>query len=159
MKIINLTPHAITITPPSGDLALAMTIQPEPVPARVSVTAGARIDYDTYDASISGVSLPTIALYEASEYGVVVGLPDCDRCCECSAPATHRRNGDSTCPGHTTRMASAQLIPHTIYVVSALVASRCAGRPDVYSPDTGPTAIRDDEGRIVAVRGLVRALQ
>jgi hypothetical protein len=28
-------------------------------------------------------------------------------------------------------------------------------RMDVYAPDTGPTAIRED-GRIVAVRGLVQ---
>lgn len=47
----------------------------------------------------------------------------------------------------------------TIYVVSALVAARCAGRDDVVSPGTGPAdgAIRDDAGRIVAVTRLVRA--
>lgn len=42
-----------------------------------------------------------------------------------------------------------------IYIVSAMVLSRVQGRPDVFGPDTGPTAIRD-EGKIVAVRGLVR---
>ena len=29
-------------------------------------------------------------------------------------------------------------------------------RPDVYAPDTGPDAIRNDKGHIVAVRGLVQ---
>ena len=41
----------------------------------------------------------------------------------------------------------------TIYIVSALVADR-ARRPDVVSPDTGPTAIREG-GQVVAVRAFV----
>jgi hypothetical protein len=47
----------------------------------------------------------------------------------------------------------------TIYIVSLLVASRCAGRKDVFSPGTGPNdgAIRDEQGRIQAVTRLVRA--
>jgi hypothetical protein len=47
--------------------------------------------------------------------------------------------------------------PHLIYLVSAMVANTPAAsaRLDVYAPDTGPTAIRED-GRIVAVRGLVQ---
>ncbi len=41
----------------------------------------------------------------------------------------------------------------TIYIVSSLVAQAVAGRrDDVVSPDTGPTAIRDEEGKITAVR-------
>lgn len=36
------------------------------------------------------------------------------------------------------------------YIVSSLVAQACRRR-DVVAPDTGPTAIRDDVGRIVAV--------
>ena len=41
-----------------------------------------------------------------------------------------------------------------VYIASTLVAQRAAqlGRKDVVSPDTGPTAVRDDAGRIVAVR-------
>jgi len=42
----------------------------------------------------------------------------------------------------------------TIYVVSSMVLSAC-DRDDVYAPDTGPTAIRED-GRIVAVTRLVK---
>ena len=45
-----------------------------------------------------------------------------------------------------------------IFIVSALVAQRCIGRKDVFSPDTGPTAIREG-GQIVAVKGLVQAPQ
>lgn len=41
-----------------------------------------------------------------------------------------------------------------VYVVSMLVAQR-AGRADVLSPDSGPSAIREN-GQVVAVRNLVR---
>ena len=48
------------------------------------------------------------------------------------------------------------------YLVSGLVLSAvkaAGGRSDVYAPDTSPDgAVRDDGGRIVAVRRLVRAL-
>jgi hypothetical protein len=39
----------------------------------------------------------------------------------------------------------------TWYLVSSLVA-QTVRRPDLLSPDTGPTAIRDAQGQIVAVR-------
>lgn len=42
--------------------------------------------------------------------------------------------------------------PDTIYVVS-MPTAQAARRPDVVSPDTGPTAVRE-AGRIVAVRRL-----
>ena len=42
------------------------------------------------------------------------------------------------------------------YIVSGLVLSALAGtRPDVLAPDTGSSAIRDDKGHIVAVRGFL----
>jgi len=43
----------------------------------------------------------------------------------------------------------------TIYIVSSLVA-QAAGRDDVVAPDTGPTAIRDEAGRILAVKRFQR---
>lgn len=47
--------------------------------------------------------------------------------------------------------------PDTIYIVSSLVAQALSGkRNDVVSPDTGPTAYRDEEGRITAVRRFQR---
>ena len=42
-------------------------------------------------------------------------------------------------------------------IVSALVASAVPGRRGVFAPDTGPTAIRDADGRIVAVTRLIAA--
>ena len=46
-----------------------------------------------------------------------------------------------------------------IYIVSALVAGKCGGREDVFSPGTGPSdgAVRNEKGHIVAVTRLVQA--
>lgn len=44
----------------------------------------------------------------------------------------------------------------TYYIVSGLVRSLHPERKDLLSPDTGPSsAIRDESGAIVAVRGLI----
>lgn len=42
-------------------------------------------------------------------------------------------------------------------IVSALVLGAVPGRANTYAPDTGPTAIRNDKGHIVAVTRLVSA--
>lgn len=42
-------------------------------------------------------------------------------------------------------------------LVSALVLAAVPGRPGVYAPDTGPTAIRGQDGQIIAVTRLVAA--
>lgn len=49
--------------------------------------------------------------------------------------------------------------PGTLYIVSAIVLAQCAGRTDVVAPGTGPAdgPVRDEAGRIVAVRRLVGA--
>lgn len=39
-----------------------------------------------------------------------------------------------------------------VYLVSSMVAQAAANRLNVVAPDTGPTAVRDEQGRIVAVR-------
>jgi hypothetical protein len=46
-----------------------------------------------------------------------------------------------------------------LYVVGTMVAARAGDRGDVVSPGTGPAdgAVRDADGRIVAVTRLVRA--
>ena len=46
--------------------------------------------------------------------------------------------------------------PNTVYIVSILVLQAVAGkRTDVVAPDTSPSgAVRDKDGRIVAVRGF-----
>jgi len=43
----------------------------------------------------------------------------------------------------------------TVYVVSSLVAQARKERDDLFAPDTAPdSAVRDEEKRIIAVRGL-----
>ena len=42
-------------------------------------------------------------------------------------------------------------------IVSALVAAAVPGRRGVFSPDTGAGAVRDAQGRIIGVRGLITA--
>ncbi len=42
-------------------------------------------------------------------------------------------------------------------LVSAMVLAAVPGRTHVYAPDSGPTAIRDERGQIVAVTRLVAA--
>jgi hypothetical protein len=42
-------------------------------------------------------------------------------------------------------------------LVSAMVLAELPGADNVFAPDSGPTAIRDDKGQIVAVTRLIRA--
>ena len=44
-----------------------------------------------------------------------------------------------------------------VYLVSSLVLSAVKGRGDVFAPDTGNTAIRNEQGQIEAVTRLVSA--
>lgn len=42
-------------------------------------------------------------------------------------------------------------------IVSSLVLAAVPGRSGVYAPDTGPTAVRDGNGQVIAVTRLVAA--
>ena len=42
-------------------------------------------------------------------------------------------------------------------LVSAMVRAAVPGRKGVYSPDTGPSALRSESGQIVGVTGLIAA--
>lgn len=50
-------------------------------------------------------------------------------------------------------------IDDVIFIVSSIVAARCTGRSDVFSPGTGPQdeAVRDEKGRIIGVTRLIQA--
>lgn len=43
-----------------------------------------------------------------------------------------------------------------VYIVSAIVATACKERTDVFAPDTGASAVRGENGNIVAVRGFLK---
>jgi len=68
-------------------------------------------------------------------------------------PVIRRRWGDVQ-PGTSIE-------PGKIYIVSSLVLNALEGKhsqwlPSMVAPDTGPTAIRDEKGQILAVTRLVR---
>jgi hypothetical protein len=44
----------------------------------------------------------------------------------------------------------------SVFIVSMVVAQAVSGRKDVVAPDTGPSAYRDKEGKIVGVRQFAR---
>jgi hypothetical protein len=109
MKILNLTPHDITILGPDGT---ETTIPPSGTVARVSTT-----DEVVGTCSITGAPIVR------RRFGEVTGLPEEGTPC----------------------------------LVSALVLSAVPGREGIYAPDTGPTAVRNESGQIVAVTRLVAA--
>ena len=58
----------------------------------------------------------------------------------------------------TTKMGDVEglpeMVPGKLLIVSSLVKA-ASGRDDLVSPDTSPTgAVRDDNGRIIGVRGI-----
>ena len=44
--------------------------------------------------------------------------------------------------------------PDTIYIVSGMVRDALDGRPDVFAPDTGKTAVRNQQGQVAYVTRL-----
>lgn len=110
MRIVNLTPHQVTVRTESGD----RVFEPSGQVARVTVSS---VQTDEIDG------IPVVS----QTYGEIEGLPDPQ--------------------------------PGVVYIVSMVVrqAAQAQGRTDVVSPDTSPQgAIRDEQGRIIAVRGFVR---
>ena len=66
------------------------------------------------------------------KFGDVSGLPDTNR---------------------TARIYAPNELP--VYIVSAMVFDACGNREDIACPDTGESALRNEKGHIVAVRGLI----
>jgi hypothetical protein len=107
MRIINLTPHPISIADGEGNI---IEIYPASgIQARVAVSQ-----------EQSGIIAGIPAMKQV--YGQVEGLPE---------PV-----GD------------------TLYIVSILVFGM-SGRNDIIAPDTGKTALRDQDGKILAVRNWI----
>ena len=104
--MLNLTPHAITLSTAAGDV----TFPPSGQVARVSTIA-----QDT-GLVVAGVRVVR------NTYGPVTGLP---------------ANGEPC-------------------IVSGMVLGALpAGTLNVYAPATGPTAVRDERGQVIAVTELV----
>ena len=143
MKLINLTPHEIKVKvddnvisiPPSGKVARVKTVQK----IVDTINTGFR-DYEDND-----IVIPVVK----TEFGEVEGLPlECTNCRKIqNCPVDLETLQESPCPLQE---------PVVIFIVSSLVAQAIAGRKDIVAPDTGPTAIRDEDGQIKAVTRFQR---
>ena len=131
MKMINLTPHKIVFRgeyDPLPGRASTIEIEPSGQIARVTMDYAEAEQIHVEDGSFFG-----------AEGGVHAKIEHVD----------------------TVRVSYGEIeglpdpAPDTIYIVSAIVA-QAAMRADVLSPDTGPTAIRDENGQIEAVRRFIR---
>lgn len=134
-RIVNLTPHVIIIVSTSGEVE----ILPEPTPARVSSAPGKQLQ--RFGCSCSDD-------------------PNCEACHGTrSVPLTASGAALMAAPTWGEVEGLPAPVEGTIYVVSSLVAQRCAGRRDVFSPGTGPNdgCVRDEKGRIVGVTRLIQA--
>lgn len=113
MKLINLTPHAVTVQGPAGSI----TVEPSGTVARVAT--------EEQDAgTVNGVPVVT------RQFGEVQGIPS---------------DTELDAQGYDGALVSA-------LVLSALEGQ---GRARVFAPDTGPSAVRNEDGQIVAVTRLV----
>jgi hypothetical protein len=109
-KMLNLTPHAITIERENGE---RVTYPPQGVVARVETLE--------QDSGRMAAGVPVVI----RRFGQITGLPPGDEACLVSSLVL-----EAVYKGHPWRR-------------------------NVFAPDTGASAIRDGEGRIVAVRRLI----
>lgn len=109
LRVINCTPHPISIADESG--AIIRTLEPSGTIPRVSSSLETREPIDGIPFSVT-------------VFGEVTGLPEPE--------------------------------PGVFLVVSQFVLAACPDRLDLVRPDTGPDCVRDEKGRIVAVRRLTR---
>jgi hypothetical protein len=165
MRLVNLTPHPIVLRnirtvsqcvgcrtaldPASGNCCqmcgapASEAIDSQCVDPDVILPSEGIARVETFggnmDRTMDGVPVP---IYHAQEHGPVTGLPPCPR----------MDDGRTICSRYD---------PWTMYIVSLVVARHpdVVGRYDVVCPGTGPNdgAIRDEQGRIVAVTRLIRA--
>lgn len=105
-----------------------MTVQPSGTVARVSTVY--------QDCGKIG-DIPVVRV----TYGKVEGLP----------PAPARK--DDLLADYDEACAGTADVP--VYLVSGLVLENCRGRADVFAPDTGAGAVRDDAGRIIGTTRLI----
>ncbi len=136
MKVINHTPHSLVIFPPSA-------------PDRVRVVEGRFLDPQTGEEILPLLVLPPS--------GEVWRLEEVDE------------EGDPLLIQGKEIAVALRLLrvpepppedPDTIHVVSlplAMAWARAFVSPrDIYAPDTGSGAVRDEQGRIVGTRRLIR---
>ncbi len=89
----------------------------------------------------------------------MVILPKCETPARCTTSNVYIGDFDGV-PIHHVVYEDVVNLPDpelgTIYVVSGIVAQAVKNRNDVFSPDTGASALRNSNGQIIAVRGLLK---
>ncbi|RLI11543.1 hypothetical protein DRO33_03915 [Candidatus Bathyarchaeota archaeon] len=141
MRIVNLTPHEIVLQVSNKRITI-------PPSGRIARVATKQVYEDS--VTVNGVEVP---IYR-TEFGKVEGLPPYS-CLNC----VHFKNNGGECDPEGQPDVPEQcdrFEPLEVYVVSSLVAQAVKGRKDVVAPDTGPTAIRNEQGQIVAVTRFQR---
>jgi hypothetical protein len=158
MNIINLTPHEINVQLAS----IKITFPASGNVARVQSTNKHVFDYVEQVTGIdpkNTADTPTtntipVSKAEFGETAVARDVFTCD-CGEHAQGATHC----PTCDQAVTKTTLVSPLPapekDTYLLVSMMVAQANPHRNDLLVPDTSPSgAIRDDKGRIIAVRGF-----
>lgn len=132
---VNMTPHAITLAVGESMIEIA----PSGTTLRLS-------EQDAGDGLIVDRQM-ILGDLPAPRW-----IPDKEPGCTCQSPF-HGEPGE---PG-SCACGETYFVP-VLFVVSALLAQAAArvGRRDFVAPDTGAGAIRDGDGKIVAVRRFVR---
>jgi len=134
--LLNLTPHPIVLEhdgvrvtlPPSGQVARVATeetVVSADQPARAAELASLLGQPGQLVIADDEREIAIAVPVIARKFGQVTGLPTEDEACIVSS------------------------------LVLEAIRAQQPWRKRVYAPDTGPTAIRDDAGRIVAVRRLI----
>ena len=130
MNFINLTPHKIVINSqaiePSGDIA------------RVE-------SFDQRTGTLGDIPIV------ARRFGKADGLP---KQIGVLVPGANR-NLEKPRVWVSTGISDGGYVGRVVYLVSSLVLAAVPDRHDVAAPDTGSTAVRDAEGRIIAVTRLI----
>ena len=140
IKLVNLTPHEITIVGEDGEVK--MRIPPSGKIARVEVL-------QENDGEINGIPIVR------TSFGAVEGLPAPSICANCSNNSLY--GGSCQCTAGGLPSDCKDFEPIEVYIVSTLVAQAIDGRKDIVAPDTSPeSAVRDEQGRIVAVKRFQR---
>jgi len=140
IELVNLTPHEITIVGEDGEVKTV--IPPSGKVARVK-TVQEKVD------EINGIPIVR------TKFGAVEGVPAPTICSNCSNNSLY--GGSCQCTAGGLPSDCKDFEPIEVYIVSTLVAQAIGGRKDIVAPDTSPqSAVRDEQGRIVAVKRFQR---
>ena len=127
-ELVNLTPHKVTVFK-GGKM---VEFVPSGKVARVKVK-------QEVIGEVNGIPIVRTELEK------IEGLKSV--CANCRRKCSYRKMSLAKLAGYCPDQE-----PITIFIVSSMVTMMAPKRKDLVSPDTGPTAVRDSDGNVVAVR-------